>query len=97
MIMNSEEYVKLRDKYVRFLEEYKLLRNQYWALKAETNGNGKKGVNSEESEIFSITASEVENDLSELKVGGGTSENTDILKYLTVPHPNYAAQAHKAK
>jgi chromosome segregation ATPase len=27
IVINSEEYRKLRDKYVRFLEEYKLLRN----------------------------------------------------------------------
>lgn len=27
IILNSEEYKRLREKYVRFLEEYKVLRN----------------------------------------------------------------------
>lgn len=27
IILNSEEYIKLREKYIRFLDEYKNLRN----------------------------------------------------------------------
>ena len=65
MILNSQEYVKLRDKYIRFLEEYKILRNEYWALKTEVNN-----PDSNSSSLFSITASEVEADLSLLRGGG---------------------------
>jgi uncharacterized phage infection (PIP) family protein YhgE len=76
IVLNSDEYRRLRDKYIRFLEEYKLLRNEFWTLKTELHQR-KGTVSSESSEIFSITASEVENDLSELK-----SESPIIL----VPH-----------
>ena len=33
-ILNSQEYKILRNKYIKFLDEYKELRNEYWTLKA---------------------------------------------------------------
>jgi hypothetical protein len=62
VIINSEEYKKLRDKYIGFLKEFKVLRNEYWVLKAEANS---RQVSSNDSDdLFSLTASEAENDYS---------------------------------
>jgi hypothetical protein len=53
MILNSEEYKKIKNKYLRFLEEYKTLRNQYWLLKCEIHQeDGNKS-----DDFFSLTTS----------------------------------------
>lgn len=65
---------------MRFLEEYKLLRNEYWSLKAESS---QKNQANDSSSLFSITASEVEDDLSLLK----NESSFSVLEQSKPPKP----------
>ena len=63
--MNSEEYIKLREKYIRFLDEYKNLRNEYWTVKAQliSTKNDQEG-----SSLFNITGSDADGSLNQKSV-----------------------------